>query len=155
MMLRKLSCIVGIYIAAFLFQTNWFGYLPFLGVSVNYVLCALVVLNCYSSNPFIFVGAVLSGLLLDLCCGLYVGVSAISYFAVCIVLIMTAHAIYKSHFFSAIYTVLWATVLYETVYWLILIILGDNYHFVYMLSRLPSLLLVNGVVAGVAKEIKG
>lgn len=155
MMLKKASYIIGVYIAAFLFQTTWFGYLPFLGVSINYILCALVVLNCYSRSSLIFAGAVVSGLLLDLCLGLYIGVAAISYFVVCILLIITAHTIYKSHFFSAIYTVLWATVLYEAVYWLILLFLGSNYSFIYMLSRLPALMLVNGIVAGVAKKIKG
>ena len=155
MMFKKSIYIIVIYIAAFLFQTNWFGYLPFLGVSINFVLCALVVLNCYSRSPLIFVGAVISGLLLDLCLGLYIGVSAISYFAVCVLLMITAETIYKGHFFSAIYTILWATVLYEIVYWTILLILGESYSFVYMLSRLPSLLLVNVVVSGIAKEIKG
>ena len=154
-MFKKSLYIILIYIAAFLLQTDWFGYIPFLGVSVNFVLCALVVLNCYSQSRLIFAGAVVSGLLLDLSLGLYVGVSAISYFVVCLVLMLTAETIYKSHFFSAIYTVLWATVLYEAVYWLILFFLGGNYSFLYMLSRLPSLLFVNALVAGIAKEIKG
>ncbi|NCB41432.1 MAG: hypothetical protein EOM59_02245 [Clostridia bacterium] len=155
MMLKKSIGIILIYVAAFLFQTNWFGYIPFLGVSINFVLCALVVLNCYSRSPLVFAGAVVAGLLLDLCFGLYVGISAISYFAVCVVLMITAENIDKTHFFSAIYTVLWATVLYETVYWGILLILGEQYSFLYMLLKLPAFLLVNGVVAGIAKGIKG
>lgn len=147
--------ILFIYVAAFLLQTTWFGYLPFLGVSINFVLCALVVLNCYSDSPLIFAGAVVAGLFLDLCLSKYMGVAALSYLVVCGALMVTSQTIYKSHFFSAIFTVLWATVLYETVYWGILLVLSEQYNFFYMLSRLPALLLVNGIVAGVAKEIKG
>ena len=154
-MFKKSIYILVVYVAAFLLQTSWFGYLPFLGVSINLILCALVVLNCYSNNGLIFACAVVSGLLLDLCLGEYVGISAISYFVVCLVLIATSEVIDKSHFLSAVYTILWATVLFEFVYWGLLFILGAHHHFLYMLSKLPALLLVNGIVAGVAKGIKG
>lgn len=154
-MVKKAIYIFAIYTAAFLLQTTWFGYLPFLGISINFVLCALVVMNVYSDSPLVFVGAVIFGLLLDLCLSPYVGVTAISYFGVCLILIMTSKNIYKGHFLSATYTVLWATALYEIIYWGLLFVLGEHYSFVYMLSKLPALLLVNTIVAGVAKGIKG
>lgn len=154
-MFKKSMYILAAYLAAFFLQTSWFGYLPFWGISINFILCALVVLNCHSSSGLIFACAVVFGLLLDLCLGKYVGISAISYFVVCIVLIVTAETIDKSHFLSSVYTILWATVLFEMVYWSLLFILGQHHNFMYMLSRLPALLLVNTIVAGVAKEIKG
>ncbi|HCU07922.1 MAG TPA: hypothetical protein DF480_02950, partial [Clostridiales bacterium] len=50
-------------------------------------------------------------------------------------------------------TVLWATVLYEAVYWLILILFGGQYHLTYLLARLPGLLFVNGAITGILKGI--
>jgi len=146
---------IPVYIVAFLMQTILFGSLPFLNVSVNFVLCSMILLNSYLNSLTVYAGAIICGLLLDLCLGQFVGPLAIAYFVVAICLYFTTNLVYKSHFFSAIYTALWATILFEFTYWGIMFMFAGNYSFVYMLVRLPGLMILNGTLCGFVKWIKG
>ncbi|MDD2294531.1 MAG: hypothetical protein PHT29_04750 [Eubacteriales bacterium] len=149
----RLGHILLAYAAAFLLQTNWLSTFSVIGVSANYVLCALILLNSYSERPAVYAGAVLCGLLSDLCLGQYVGVAALAYLAVSAVLRVVSRALDQHNVLAVVYTALWATVLYETIYWLILILFGGQYRWAYLLARLPGLLFVNGVVTGILKGI--
>jgi cell shape-determining protein MreD len=151
----RLPYIITAYIAAFFLQTTLFSSLPLLPVSVNLVLCAMVVLHCYSSRPAIYAGAVCCGLLIDLSLGYFIGVAAFAYMAVAIGMVLTANLVYKNHFFTATYTALWATVVYELVYWGILLLYGVHYSLLHMLAGLPAAMLLNGLVSGVLKWVKG
>lgn len=150
----KLPTILIAYIAAFFLQTTLFSSLPLLPVSVNLVLCVMVVLHCYSSSPAVYAGAVFCGLLIDLSLGYYMGIAAFAYMAVAIGMFLTTNLVYKNHFFTATYTALWATVVYELVYWGILLLYGVQYSLLHMLAGLPLAMILNGLFSGILKWVR-
>lgn len=147
----RVSHIIVAYGMAVLLQTSWLSTYPLVGVTANFVLCALVLLRAVSSHPAVYGGAVLCGLLIDLSLGLYVGVSALAYLSVCAVLHVVSDSLNPHNILTSVATVLWATVWYEVVYWLILFLFGSPYHGAYLAARLPALMLANGVTTGVVK----
>jgi len=92
-------------------------------------------------------------LLADLCLGQYVGIAGLSYLAVCAALRAVSGSFDQKNLLTAVSTVLWATFLYEVVSWLLFLLFGGHYHVLFMLSRLPGLLLANGMIVGVLKGI--
>ncbi len=152
MQIRMIQIILA-YGAALLAQMSWLNAVSPGGISANYVLCALVLLNARQQRPAVYSGAVFCGLLVDLCLGQYVGIAGLSYLAVCAALRAVSASFDQKNLLTAVSTVLWATFLYEVVSWLLFLLFGGHYHVLFMLSRLPGLLLANGMIVGVLKGI--
>lgn len=152
MQIRMIQIILA-YSAALLAQMSWLNAVSPGGISANYVLCALVLLNARQQRPAVYAGAVFCGLLVDLCLGQYVGIAGLSYLAVCAALRAVSASFDQKNLLTAVSTVLWATFLYEVVSWLLFLLFGGHYHVLFMLSRLPGLLLANGMIVGVLKGI--
>ncbi len=145
--------IIVAYSAALLAQTSWLNAVSAGGISANYVLCALVLLNARQERPAVYAGAVVCGLLADLCLGQYVGIAGLSYLAVCAALRVVSGSLDQRNLLAVVSTALWATILYEAVCWLLFLLFGGHYHLLFMLARLPGLLLANGMIVGVLKGI--
>ena len=88
----RLGHILLAYGVAFLLQTSWLSTFSIIGVSANFVLCTLVLLNSYHERYAVYAGAVLCGLLADLCLGQYVGIAALAFLAVSAVLRVVTRA---------------------------------------------------------------
>lgn len=142
----KIRYIAIIFLAAFLIQGSFLNLFSVFGVTPNLLLCLVAVLSfLYEDKNVIFVGVVF-GLLSDLCSGEYLGIAALGYLVVSLAVSTLSESINKENAVSVIIVSIGATLLCNSVYFLISAGFGSCYSFMYWLKLQPAYILYNGIV---------
>lgn len=137
---------IPLYLILFLLQCTVFPQFDLFSCTPNLILCLTVLITLKDDG---FTGLILgigSGLLMDMFFGQMIGISALCYFGLTLLIMVTKSLTYKSSTTSVLIFGLASTVLYSLMYWGISSIMGSGYHLWYMLKMLPQLLIYNSIV---------
>lgn len=138
------------YVAAFFLQLSVINLISADGKAPNLIFCVSVFIafrfdRGYRCIPF----AIAFDLLLDMCAGTYMGVSSLSIFLTLIFLIFVRYYMNTDLLRTLLVTGAVCTLLYWTIYWLIMKILGSGYGILYILECQPVLILYNLIIMAV------
>ena len=138
------SCL---FLAAFLLQTTLLNVVGLFGVTPNLLLCLVVSFSfLYDEGYQGLVLGTLFGLIYDICCLPYVGVSALGYMVVAMAVMLINIALNKELVVSILLIAVASTWLYQSLLWGMMALLGSPYGYVYMLRHLPLQVLYNVAV---------
>ncbi|QIB69871.1 rod shape-determining protein MreD [Aminipila butyrica] len=135
-----------IFFVAFLLQGTVLHLFSIYGATPNLILCLVVIFSFLYED---FNGPVLGvvfGLLADVCMAQYVGVAALTYLLVSLLVIHMRETINKEHLASIILVSVGSTVLYNFIYFLIRSGLGSSYSLLYWLKLQPLYILYNSLI---------
>ena len=142
----KLRFIIPIYLLLFLLQCTIFPQFDLFSCTPNLILCITVLLALRSDSYLGMAMGIAAGLLQDMFFGQMIGIAALCYFAMTLLIMMTKHLTYKSSGISVLIFGSVCTIVYSFLYWGISVIMGSGYHIWYMMKMLPQLLIYNGIV---------
>ncbi|MCI5898107.1 MAG: rod shape-determining protein MreD [Anaerovoracaceae bacterium] len=135
-----------LFLAAFLLQTTVMNHFKVFGTAPNLILCCLIILTFFFEGYSGGVLAILFGLLQDVCFGVIVGPSAISYFAVFLLMKQLRYLFYRDSIFSVLCAAVVGTVPALLLNWAIVAAFGGVYHISYVLKDLPVLIVYHFIV---------
>ena len=124
-------------------------HLEIFGVSPNLVLCLVALFAFLYEKPYGMVMGIFFGLLLDLCFAPVIGVAALSFFLVALLIGAIRQFLYQENLFSVLFVGLLSTVVYQAGYYISLFLLGMGYDPLYVLKRSAVLLVWHGVILSV------
>ena len=136
-----------LFLLAFLMQLSVVNFIEIKSTGPNLVMCMMIIITFlyedgYRSIPF----AIFFGLILDICCGAYVGPCALSMFAVGIFVAACHVWLNVEKIQTLIVSGIIATVIYEVAYYIILKALGNPMGVEYAAKILPAYVIYNLVV---------
>lgn len=138
------------FIMAFILQLSVVGVISIGNYGPNLILCVMIIITFlyedgYRSIPF----AIFTGLILDICSGIYVGITPLL-MLVCGIFATAARIwLNTEKIHTLITTVIIATVMYDTLYFTAQKILGDPHGIGYVLKQEPFYILYNVAVCSV------
>ena len=139
-----------LFLLAFLLQTTLLNVIGVFGVTPNLLLCLVIVFSfLYDEGYQGLVLGIVFGLLYDISAAPYVGVAAIGFFIIALLIMLVTIVINKETVFSIMLVTIGSTCLYQLLYWGIMTMLGSNYGFLYMLRWLPIHIIYNTIVTTV------
>ena len=142
----KLRFIIPIYLFLFLLQCTILPQFDLFSCTPNLILC-LTVLIALRDESFLGMGiGIGAGLLQDMFFGQMMGIAALCYFGLTLMIMLTKHLTYKNSGVSVLIFSAICTVLYSFLYWGISRIMGSGHHIWYMAKMLPQLVIYNGIV---------
>ena len=142
----KLRFIIPIYLFLFLLQCTILPQFDLFSCTPNLILCITVLLALRTEN-FLGMGmGIAAGLLQDMFFGQMIGIAALCYFGLTLIIMVTKHLTYKNSAVSVLIFGAVCTVLYSLLYWVLSVIMGSGYHIWYMIKMLPQLVIYNGIV---------
>ncbi len=142
----KLRFIIPIYLVLFLLQCTVLPQFDLFSCTPNLLLCFTVLLALRDDN-FLGMGmGIAVGLLQDMFFGQMIGIAALCYFGLTLLIILTKHLTYKNSAVSVLIFGATCTVLYSFMYWGISAIMGSGHHIWYMVKMLPQLVIYNAIV---------
>ena len=136
-----------LFLVAFLLQTTLLNIIGVFGVTPNLLLCLVIIFSfLYDEEYHGLVFGVLFGLLYDICGAQYIGISAIGFMVIALAIMLINIVLNKELVVSIILITIAGTWLYQSLYWVIMAMLGSQYSYLYMLRRLPLHILYNTVI---------
>lgn len=135
------------FIVAFLLQLSLVGIISIGNYGPNLILCVMVIITFlyedgYRSIPF----GIFAGLLLDICSGIYVGITPLL-MLVCGIFAAAARIwLNTEKIYTMITTITICTILYDTLYFVAQKILGDPLGIGFVLKQEPVYILYNVAV---------
>lgn len=142
----KMRFAVIIFLVAFILQGTVLNLFSIYGATPNLILCLVAVFSfLYEDNNGLTLGVVF-GLLIDSCMGQYVGVSALSYLIVSLIVINLRETINKENLASVIIVSVGATLIFNFIYFIIYACLGSTYTLLYWLKLQPIYIIYNSAV---------
>ena len=141
-MVRRGALVALVYGAAFLVQSTGLLASASVGAGPNLMVCAFLLLSLYGMTRAAWAGAVLTGLLWDLCLGPYLGVAALAFFLVGMMLDALAESLNPRSALAVGVTAIWVTASYEGARALLYTLFGRGPSLPSLLWTLPMELLV-------------
>jgi len=142
----KLRFMIPMYLFLFLLQCTILPQFDLFSCTPNLILC-LTVLIALRDESFLGMGmGIAAGLLQDMFFGQMIGIAALCYFGLTLMIMLTKHLTYKNSGVSVLVFGVICTILYSFLYWGISRIMGSGHHILYMVKMLPQLIIYNGIV---------
>lgn len=139
--------LVLIYIAAFLLQCTVFNTVAVFGITPNVMLMMTVVYSFFFKRMDGLVISVVFGVLQDMLFGQIIGISALIYLALGILLKSMRSVVFKDNRILLLFVVIFSTVFYTLEYWLLnCMMLQTGLSLMYSLKRIPISIVWNFVV---------
>lgn len=132
-----------IFFFTFIIQTTVLHNIAIMGYSPNLLLCLVVVFTFLYKEKYGLILGVLFGLLLDLTCGQFVGISALAFLSVHIVVSFLKNFLNQEHLLPDMVLSLIGTVIYYLVYWALYALMGSPYSIVHVLISIAVLMIYN------------
>ena len=142
----KYRFIIPLYLVVFFLQSTIFPQFALFSCTPNLLLCLTVMVSLRSEGYMGLVMGVAIGLVQDIFFGQMIGIAALCYYCLALLILLTKHLIYKNSVASVLFIGAISTVGYSFLYWGISAIMGSSYHLLYMAKMLPQLLIYNSVV---------
>ena len=138
---------VCVFLAAYIFQTTLMNAVSVFGVTPNLLLCLVVVYSfLYHESAGGPVFGVVFGLLYDIAFMPHVGVAAMAFLIVSVSIMIISSVMNKEMIASVIIITPIATTVYVLIYWAIMLLLGSNHGFLFVMGFLPYYIAYNTVV---------
>ncbi len=137
------------FLVAFVLQSTIMIHFSVFGVAPNLVLCLVALFSFLYEKPYGMVMGIVFGLLLDICFAPVIGVSALSFFLVALLLGSIRHLLYQENLLSVIVTGLLSTVVFQVCEYLCYFLLGMGYHPLFVLRQMLILLVWHMVLLAV------
>lgn len=129
---------------AFLLQGSVLNLIAVFGITPNLILCLVTGFAfLYESSYFTGACAIVAGLLMDVCYMPYVGITAMSYFLVCLGVICLRMLLNKESIVVMMLVMAASTVTFGLFVWALSLIMGTEIPFLAVLERLPLQILLN------------
>lgn len=139
--------LVLIYTAAFLLQCTVFNAIAVLGVTPNVILMMTVVYSFFFQKMDGLVIGVIFGILQDMLCGQIIGISALIYLILGMLLKLMRTTVFKDNRILLLFVVIFSTLFYALAYWLLsCIMLQTGLSLLYSLKRVPISIVMNFIV---------
>lgn len=129
------------FLVAFILQSTITIHFSLFGASPNLVLCLVALFSFLYEKPYGMVMGILFGLILDICFAPVIGVSALGFFLVALVLGAIRHLLYQENLLSVIFTGIISTGIYQVCGYLCYFLLGMGYHPLFVLRQTLVLLV--------------
>jgi len=143
----KYKYAIGLFFGAFILQTSLMNAFSVFGATPNLLLCLVVIFSfLYDENHYGMVLGVAFGLLYDICFMQYTGITALSFFVISLAIMLGNVVMSKEAVFSVIMITVAATVIHALIHCGIMVMMGSNYSFLYMIDFVPMYVLYNTVV---------
>ncbi len=133
-----------IFSFAFILQITVMNMFRIMNVAPNIILCLVIILSFLYEEEYkgIIFGTIF-GLVLDVCYGLFVGVSAIGFLLIGFGVILIKEILNKENIISIIIVTAAATILFNMHYWATMALFGSECDFLYWLKLQPIYVLYN------------
>ncbi|MDD4390050.1 MAG: rod shape-determining protein MreD [Eubacteriales bacterium] len=129
---------------AFLLQGSVLNLISIFGVTPNLILCLVTGFAfMYENNYFTVFAAVAMGLLMDICYMPYVGISAMSYFLICLGVMSLRTLLNKERIAVIMLVMAASTIVFQSLVWGISLVMGTAISFILVLKYLPLQILFN------------
>jgi len=146
----KYTYAVILFLTALLLQTTLLNLIGLFGVTPNLILCLVIIFSFLFDEGYYGVAlGVPFGLLYDICFSEYVGLAAIGFFVIAFSIMIVNFVMNKETVLSVILITIGATFLYQSIYWVIMAMLGSHYSYGYMLQYMPLNILYNTVITSI------
>lgn len=134
---------IPIFIVAFLIQSTVLRSIAILGTSPNLLLCLVIVFSfLYEEQVGLVLGAFF-GAAWDICFGMFIGVSGISFIAASLGVMLLKNYLNHEHVIPAFFASILGTIINSVVFWGINMLLGAPQTVTYVLSLQPILIGYN------------
>ena len=145
-MLDKLKLTL-IYAAGFLLQCTVFNAVAVFGVTPGIILVLTVIYSFFFEKPDGLVLSVIFGILQDLFFGQVIGISALIYLVIGLLLKLVRTGVYRDNKILLLFVTAAVTLAYTAAYWLLNnMMLQADINFLYSLKRVPVSIAWNYVV---------
>jgi len=134
------------YLVVFFLQSTILPRFGLFSCTPNLLLCLTVMTALRSEGYVGLIMGVAVGLVQDIFYGPMIGIAALCYFCVALVILMTKYLVYRNSAASVLIVGAVSTMTYSFMYWGISVIMGSGHHLMYMVKTLPQLLIYNSVV---------
>ena len=152
--------LVLIYTAGFLLQCTVFNTIAVLGVTPNVILMMTVVYSFFFKKMDGLAIGVVFGILQDMLFGQIIGISALIYLILGIILKFMRTVVFKDNRILLLFVVIFSTLFYTLAYWLLsCVMLQTDLSLLYSLKRVPISIVMNFIVllliVPIAKKRRG
>ena len=142
----KYRYLIPMYLIVFLLQCTVLPQFDLFSCTPNLLLCLTVMVALRSESFMGVILGVCAGLVQDIFFGQMIGIAALCYFCLALLIMLTKYLVYKNSATSVLIIGAVSTITYSFLYWGISVIMGSTYHVWYMVKMLPQLLIYNSVV---------
>ncbi len=143
---RNISGLIA-YIIAFFLQYFLGGLLPNHWSDPNLILCMTAVLTYVYEDSLIWMAyGCLFAFLADLAGGMWIGIGVLSIVITELLVLLFRYIFNNENMPNAVIFSLAATLVYDSLYWIIARICGSPYSYLYMLKDLPAALIINVII---------
>ena len=152
--------LVLIYTAGFLLQCTVFNTIAVLGVTPNVILMMTVVYSFFFKKMDGLAIGVVFGILQDMLFGQIIGISALIYLILGIILKFMRTVVFKDNRILLLFVVIFSTLFSTLAYWLLsCVMLQTDLSLLYSLKRVPISIVMNFIVllliVPIAKKRRG
>ncbi|WP_027398125.1 rod shape-determining protein MreD [Anaerovorax odorimutans] len=137
-----------IFLLGFVLQSTLLNNISILAITPNIILCLVIIFTFLYDGYFGIVFGVLFGLVQDLFFGPIVGIAALCYFIISLLIYGTKKYINKENIFSALILTIIGTLLYNLSYWLLTTLFGSSYSVKVML-KVDAVTLVYNIIISI------
>ena len=143
-----------IFLAAIMVQGNILNTVAIFNITPNLILCLAVMFSFLYNNEYHgVVFGTLFGLLSDVLFMQYAGITALGYFITALIVMVIGRIFNSENFMNAIIVVTFATVFFNLYSYTMYFFLGSGISFVYMLKKIPVMILYNCAVSAILYQI--
>lgn len=136
---------VIVFFIVFLFQTTVGSSMAVFGYSPNFLLCLVVVFSFLYQRYYGLILGIIFGLLLDFAVGQYVGISAVAFVLIYLLISKLKEIFNQERVLPELLMSVIGTLTYIVVYWCIYALMGSPYTALYVLKSVPVLLIYNSL----------
>ena len=152
--------LVLIYTAGFLLQCTVFNTIAVLGVTPNVILMMTAVYSFFFKKMDGLTIGVVFGILQDMLFGQIIGISALIYLILGMILKFMRTVVFKDNRILLLFVVIFSTLFYTLAYWLLsCVMLQTDLSLLYSLKRVPISIVMNFIVllliVPIAKKRRG
>ena len=139
--------LILIYTAGFLLQCTVFNTIAVLGVTPNVILMMTVVYSFFFKKMDGLAIGVVFGILQDMLFGQIIGISALIYLILGMILKCMRTVVFKDNRILLLFVVIFSTLFYTLAYWLLsCVMLQTDLSLLYSLKRVPISIVMNFIV---------
>jgi len=134
------------FVAAFILQQFLQALFPGISAVPNLILCLTAVLTYICDDNIIWMAfGVVFALIMDITFGLFIGLGMLTMLIVEVCILVFKYYFNSENIVNSLVLSVLVTLVYSVVYWLISVIAGGTYGFLYVLKSMPLEVIFNAI----------
>ena len=134
------------FFTSFILQSTILKSVAIFGVTPNLILILVIAVSFIFKEKYGLLFGVLFGFVQDICFGNIVGISSLMLFLIGCFVSELKRYIYQDNLFTIGVISIVSVTGYHFLFWCIIALFGNNYHFMLMLQKLPIQIVYNSVL---------